>query len=83
VQAAIPLHPPTSFGDLLRQARVKGSSSTTPSDSRRQSVQEVRLDGQADAEAAIENQKNQRESRKRVRPADVDKERRRAKAREE
>jgi hypothetical protein len=80
VQSAIPLHPPTSFGDLLRQARVKGSNSTTPSESRRGSVQDPTADGTP--EDAIERDR-QRESRKSVRPADVEKERRRAKAREE
>ncbi|KAF2682666.1 hypothetical protein K458DRAFT_341384 [Lentithecium fluviatile CBS 122367] len=83
VQSAIPLHPPTSFGDLLRQARVKGSSSTTPSDSRRGSVQDAKLDEQTEAVIERRDRVKQREERKPVRPADVDQERRKAKAREE
>ena len=60
---------------------MKGSNSTTPSDSRRGSVQEATADGHT--EDAAERRDREREKRKSVRPADVDKERRRAKAREE
>ena len=43
MQSAIQIQPPTSFGDLLRQAR--GSRDTSPSHSRRESVAPGQLDG--------------------------------------
>ncbi|RMZ66898.1 rrna processing [Pyrenophora seminiperda CCB06] len=45
MQSAIQIQPPTSFGDLLRQAR--GSRETSPSHSRRQSVVPKQVDGSA------------------------------------
>lgn len=43
MQSAIQIQPPTSFGDLLRQAR--GSRDTSPSHSRRESVAPGQADG--------------------------------------
>jgi hypothetical protein len=43
MQSAIQIQPPTSFGDLLRQAR--GSRDTSPSHSRRESVVPGQVDG--------------------------------------
>ncbi|KAF1944062.1 hypothetical protein EJ02DRAFT_442808 [Clathrospora elynae] len=43
VQLAIQIQPPTSFGDLLRQAR--GSRDTSPSHSRRESIAPGQVDG--------------------------------------
>lgn len=77
MQSAIQLHPPTSFGDLLKQA--KGIDSSTPGHSRKGSVKEPngRVDGQP--ELPVEK----REVRKPVRPEDVEKERKRVKIREQ
>lgn len=76
MQSAIQLHPPTSFGDLLKQA--KGSKENTPSQSRRESVRD---DGGVDRHVVEAVEK--REVRKPVRPEDVERERKRVKAREE
>lgn len=46
VQSAIQLQPPTSFGDLLKQAR--GSKEPTPNHSRKGSVSQVNVDGVAE-----------------------------------
>lgn len=43
VQSAFPSQPPTSFGDLLKQA--KESISSSPSDSRRESIAVANADG--------------------------------------
>ena len=49
VQSAFPSQPPTSFGDLLKQA--KESISSSPSDSRRESVAAPNADGAYDRDA--------------------------------
>jgi hypothetical protein len=72
VQSAVQLHPPTSFGDLLKQ--VSRSKDNSPDRSRRESV------ANADQE---ENGEVLSPPPKPVRPEDVTRERARAKAREE
>lgn len=79
MQSAIQIQPPASFGDLLRQAR--GSRDTSPSHSRRQSIGPRQGDGSASG---------REEStpgitippRRPLRPADIELEARRVKARE-
>jgi hypothetical protein len=80
VQSAIQLQPPTSFGDLLKQARGRGSQDTTPSHSRKGSIAPG-TDGNSES----------REGgdvgitippRKPLRPEDVERERKRVEARE-
>jgi hypothetical protein len=78
VQSAIQLQPPTSFGDLLKQAR--GSKDTTPSHSRKGSVAQG-------ADGSVE-EKESRDAgvaippRKPLRLKDVELERKRVEARE-
>jgi hypothetical protein len=78
VQSAIQLQPPTSFGDLLKQAR--GSKDTSPSHSRKGSIAPG-TDGNAEG-------KESRDvgititPRRPLRPADVELERKRVEARE-
>jgi hypothetical protein len=78
VQSAIQLQPPTSFGDLLKQAR--SSKDTSPSHSRKGSVA-------PGANRNREDEANRDEGvtilpRKPLRPADVELERRRVEARQ-
>lgn len=79
MQSAIQIQPPTSFGDLLRQAR--GSRDTSPSHSRRESVAPRQGHGSANA-----NDQNTTgiiiPPRRPLRPADVELEARRVEARE-
>lgn len=77
VQSAIQLHPPTSFGDLLKQAKGSRATSASPAHSRRESVKSATLDAQAEV---LET----REARaKPVGPEDIECERKRVKAREQ
>lgn len=71
VQSAVQLHPPTSFGDLLKQA--SRSKDNSPSHSRRESVAKGDADGEVRAPPPPRT----------VRPEDVTRERERVKAREE
>ena len=80
VQSAIQLQPPTSFGDLLKQAR--GSKDTSPSHSRKGSIA-PKADGN--------RQEHEKEPgrigitippRRPLRPEDVERERKRVEARE-
>jgi hypothetical protein len=78
VQSAITLQPPTSFGDLLKQAR--GSKETTPSHSRKGSIAHG-VDGNS------ENKESRDVGipippRRPLRPEDVELERKRVEARE-
>lgn len=77
MQSAVQLHPPTSFGDLLKQAR--GSNIHTPAYSRAESIQEATLDGQVE----VTGEKSERIVPKPVRPEDVQREGRKFKVREE
>jgi hypothetical protein len=79
VQSAIQIQPPTSFGDLLRQAR--GSRDTSPSHSRRESVALGQLDGSVGGkEYGAEGLTIP--ARRPLRPADVELEATRVEARE-
>jgi hypothetical protein len=79
MQSAIQIQPPASFGDLLRQAR--GSRDTSPSHSRRQSVAPRQTDGSASGKE--ENTPSITiPPRRPLRPADIELEARRVKARE-
>ncbi|KAF2662727.1 hypothetical protein K491DRAFT_685898 [Lophiostoma macrostomum CBS 122681] len=69
VQSAVQLHPPTSFGDLLKQA--SRSKETSPSHSRRESVVKGNKDEEVNAAPP-----------KPVRPVEVERERARVKLRE-
>ena len=80
VQSAFPSQPPTSFGDLLKQA--KESISSSPSDSRRGSVAIAGVDGAAEKDA--QGPKLDVPPRRRpVRPEDLERETKRAKVREQ
>jgi len=79
MQSAIQIQPPTSFGDLLRQAR--GSRDTSPSHSRRESVAPRQGDGSANGKE--ENTPGITiPPRRPLRPTDVELEARRVEARE-
>ncbi|EFQ93186.1 hypothetical protein CFE70_008455 [Pyrenophora teres f. teres 0-1] len=78
MQSAI--QPPTSFGDLLRQAR--GSRETSPSHSRRQSVAPKQLDGSANGKEET-TRGITIPPRRPLRPADVELEAKRVQAREQ
>lgn len=67
VQSAIPLQPPTSFGNLLKQA--KESISSSPADSRRESV--AVADGSHDADSHAGGGLEVPPLRKPARPEDV------------
>ncbi|KAF2035681.1 hypothetical protein EK21DRAFT_96343 [Setomelanomma holmii] len=78
VQSAIQLQPPTSFGDLLKQAR--GSKDTTPSHSRKGSVAQG-------ADGSLDERQNRDVGitippRRPIRAEDVELERKRVEARE-
>ncbi|KAF1975298.1 hypothetical protein BU23DRAFT_579302 [Bimuria novae-zelandiae CBS 107.79] len=83
VQSAFPSQPPTSFGDLLKQA--KESITSSPADSRRQSVAVVGAspEGTAEGDAQEEARGDGLEPLRRRpgRPEDLVRERRRAKMR--
>jgi Spy/CpxP family protein refolding chaperone len=74
VQSAVQLHAPTSFGDLLKQA--SRSKDNSPSHSRRESVAVTSTENNGETSKA-------EPKRKPVQPDDVERERARAKAREE
>lgn len=82
MQSAFPLQPPTSFGDLLKQA--KESISSSPADSRRESVAVT----ERVTEAERKNDGGRREGlevpprRKPARPEDLECEKRRVEVRE-
>ncbi|EDU50901.1 hypothetical protein PtrSN002B_004697 [Pyrenophora tritici-repentis] len=78
MQSAI--QPPTSFGDLLRQAR--GSRETSPSHSRRQSVAPKQVDGSASGKEEA-TRGITIPPRRPLRPADVELEAKRVKVREQ
>lgn len=78
VQSAIQLQPPTSFGDLLKQAR--GSKDTSPSHSRKGSLApgaDGNTEGKESSDVAITIPR-----RRPLRPEDVDLERKRVEVRE-
>jgi hypothetical protein len=78
VQSAIQLQPPTSFGDLLKQAR--GSKDTSPSHSRKGSIApgaDGNVEGKAARDVGITIP-----PRRPLRPEDVELERKRVEARE-
>lgn len=78
VQSAIQLQPPTSFGDLLKQAR--GSKDTSPSHSRKGSIApKVEQNGQEKESRRIGITIPPRRP---LRPEDVERERKRVEARE-
>lgn len=79
MQSAIPLQPPTSFGNLLKQA--KESISSSPSDSRRESV--AVADGSPDADSHAGGGLEVPPLRKPARPEDVRREERRTKVRKQ
>ena len=80
MQSAIQIQPPTSFGDLLRQAR--GSRETSPSHSRRQSVAPKQVDGSANGKEETTTGITIPPPRP-LRPADVELEAKRVQAREQ
>jgi len=80
MQSAIQIQPPTSFGDLLRQAR--GSRETSPSHSRRQSVAPKQVDGSASGKEETTTGITIPPP-KPLRPADVELEAKRVKTREQ
>lgn len=80
MQSAIQIQPPTSFGDLLRQAR--GSRETSPSHSRRQSVAPKQVDGSASGKEETTTGITIPPPRP-LRPADVELEAKRVKTREQ
>jgi hypothetical protein len=79
MQSAIQIQPPTSFGDLLRQAR--GSRDTSPSHSRRESVAPGQLDGSVNGKEHGAGGLTL-PPRRPLRPADVELEATRVEARE-
>lgn len=80
VQSAIQLQPPTSFGDLLKQAR--GSKDTSPSHSRKGSIAPKADGNRQEHENEPAGTGITIPPRRPLRPEDVDRERKRVEARE-